>query len=96
MYKVFEFKSSEDLREFILNRQEHDDEPNGVSGPCYEISWKKDRWLIRLNNKRVAEITKNDVPVGFDLRSNDFVLNLPKVLRTQGPEGLGTFLESLK
>lgn len=88
-----EFKTSEDLKEFILNnRIETDDEPKGTSGPCYSISFKKDKWIIRLNNKKILEFNKEELPHQYLKAGNTFVFDALAILRKEGLDGLKDLL----
>lgn len=90
-----EFKSTEELREFILNRQDMDEDVLGISGHCWGLAWKKDRWVVRSNNKRVAEITSADVPEGFDMRTQEFSFNVLSALRKESIDGLNSYLKEI-
>jgi len=91
-----EFQNTEELREFILNRQELDEDVLGVSGQCWGLAWKKDRWAVRVDNKRVAEITAANVPKGFDLRNEEFSYKILSTLRKDGLLGLEQLLKEIK
>lgn len=90
-----EFKSSDELREFILNRQEFDEEPLDISSTCNGMQWKKDRWIVRVDNKRVMEITKESLPSTVDIRAMSFVDPAMRALRNEGLAGLQEFIKSL-
>jgi hypothetical protein len=91
-----EFKTSDELREFILNRQEYDEEPMGNFSPCNGLEWKKDRWIVRVDNKKITEITTKNVPVGFNLKDTGFVMGAMKAMRVGGVDELQNFLKDLK
>lgn len=90
-----DFKTSDELRSFILNRQEADELPQGSSGPCYALVWKKDRWLVKKDNKKITEVSITEVPPNFDLRDQTFVINILTALRTGGPDKLAILLGGL-
>lgn len=92
-----EFRTPEELKEFILNyRSEVDDELIGQVGPCYGLSWRKDAWIIRQNNKKLGTIEQKDVPKSFDLRSPEFLMDALAILRKSGIDGLNKYLKALK
>lgn len=90
-----EFKTSDELREFILNRQEYDEDPVGNFSPCNGLEWKKDRWIVRVDNKKITEITSKNVPANFNLKNTEFVFSAMKAMRSGGIDELQDFLKSL-
>ena len=92
-----EFRTPEELKAFILNyRSEVEDELVGQVGPCYGLSWKKDAWIIRQNNKKLGTISEKDVPRGFNLRAPEFLMDALAILRKSGLDGLTKYLKALK
>lgn len=90
-----DFQSTDELREFILNRQENDEDVLGIAGHCWGLAWKKDRWVVKSNNKKVAEITTADVPQGFDMRQSEFPCKVLSALRTESIDGLYSYLKEI-
>lgn len=77
-----EFNSPEELRQFLLSGPgEFDDVLGSSPGKCYSLSWKKDHWIIRANNKKVGVITKDNIPVSMDIKDNDLLFEMLRVLR---------------
>ena len=90
-----EFQSTEKLREFILNRQEGDEDILGVPGHCWGLVWKKDRWVVKSNNKKVTVITTEDVPEGFNMRDREFPCRILSELRTKSIDRLSSYLREI-
>jgi len=90
-----DFQSTDDLREFILNRQEHDEDVLGIAGHCWGLSWKKDRWVVKSNNKKAAEITSKDVPNEFEIKSDEFACGVLAALRRDSIDGMQAYLNEL-
>lgn len=94
-----EFNTPEALREYLLNVPgEFDEELSGSSGNCFSLSWKKDHWIIRVNNKRVGIITKADIPPNVNLNDSKFVLSMSSALRNCNGslDKLRSYLRDLK
>ena len=92
-----DFKSPEELKEYLLNHpnDDNDDEMGLAPTSCYSLSWNKDHWIIRHNNKKQGVITSKDIPERYDLRENDLVFGMMSALRKGSLEGLNTYLEGL-
>lgn len=92
-----EFLTSDELRDYILNyKVETDDEMDLAAGPCYSVSWKKDHWVVKENNKKIHTITFDDVPVDFQLQKPEFCFKVLHILRTGGLEALMKFIAGFK
>lgn len=78
-----DFKTTEDLRQYLLSiPNEFNDEIVGASGACYSMSWKKDHWIARVNNKKIGILTLEDITAeNINIRDNDFVLQMTNMLR---------------
>lgn len=89
----------DELRELLLVRVESEDvDYVRHTAPCYGLSWDKRRqlWIVRINNKKVMEISESHVPEDFDIRSQEFVNHILSILRDGGQDGLKVHLEELK
>lgn len=90
---------SDELREIILGKYDNE-EVNYATylAPCYGMSWdaKSGSWIVRVDNKRVMDIGRDDVPEAFDLRSLEFLNHMLSIMRTDGIEGLKSHLAELK
>ncbi len=89
---------SEELREFLLSKTDTEefDHVHHVA-PCYGMSWdkKKSYWIIRIDNKRVAEVDQSDFP-GLDVRSPEFVSHVLSILKEGGIDNLKLHIAELK
>jgi hypothetical protein len=92
-------KLPEELREFLLGRTEHDDtDYHHYSSPCYNLTWdkKKSHWVVRMDGKRIAELSAEDFAEDVDIQSYDFIDHILRILRDNGPEGLRVHIEELR
>lgn len=77
-----EFNSPEELKEFLLNTPgDTEEDLNSSPGTCYSLSWKKDHWIIRANNKKVGVVTRKDVPGSTNIQDSNLLFAMLKVLR---------------
>lgn len=88
----------DELREFLLNKQELEEELNQHYAPCYQVSWDKKRQslIVRVDNKKIIDITQEDIPEPFIVNSMEFIQHILAILRESGVDGLMIHLEELK
>jgi hypothetical protein len=89
----------EELREFLLGRVEPEEfDYQKHTAPCYNLAWdkKKQQWIVRVDGKRLMELTQELFPEDVDFRSYEFVDHILRILREDGPEGLKLHIEELQ
>lgn len=74
-----DLKTSEQLKDFLLARQELEDDFIFYTEVCWGASWAKDHWIIRADNKRMGTLDPQDFQ--FILKDQDFILNFISALR---------------
>lgn len=92
-----EFKTPEDLREYLLNiPHDFDDTYYDKSGSCYAVSLKKEQFIIRINNKKVGFIDINDIPVNLR-KDPKVILMISNALRkcNGSIEGVKNYLKDI-
>ncbi len=90
---------SEELREFLLSKADTTEEFDFINhtAPCYGMAWdkKREHWIVRIDNKRVCEVSAKDFPE-LDIRSPDFISHVLGILKEGGVDGLKLHIEELK
>lgn len=77
-----EFDSPEELKRFLLNGAgDLDDDLRSSPDVCFSLSWKKDSWIVRANNKRIGIITKENIPENIDMKDENLLFGMLGVLR---------------
>lgn len=86
----------DNFKQFFTSSTEQDDDFIRASGVCFSLSWKKDHWIVRLNNKKVGEIKQENLPKWLDIRDHEFILNALSALRKGHLDGLDKYIKGLK
>jgi len=77
-----DFKSPDDLKEFLLSTPADSGEDIfAYQNKCYSLSWKKDHWIVRSNNKKIGLVNKSDIPDTTDIKDIDVVSGMLSALR---------------
>lgn len=91
---------SEEFKQLILRKTDlpEDFDYNVKVFPCFGMSWdrRNNVWIIKLDGKRMLEISQEDFPVVTDFRSYEFTNHILGVLRSSGIDGLRQHIEELK
>lgn len=91
-----DFDSTEDLKAYLLSHPyDSDEDVIQGSGECYSLSWNKDHWIIRANNKKKGVITKEDIPDTYNIKDSDLIFNMLAALRKGSLSELNIYLEGL-
>mgnify|MGYP001605386486 CR=1 FL=1 len=89
----------EEFKDLLLGRTDQDDvDYQHYRAPCYSMAWDKRKscWSVKVDGKKMLDLTASDFPEDVDLSSYEFVDHILRILRESGPDGLTTHIEELK